>query len=327
MKPRHLISVTLLCSALLTACGGENIQVGNAVIGFDRNNWAGQPYDCPQHSLAWSDVNDWYYQVQNMDYVDLAMSKYDLIVMDSEPTTPLNSNVIDRIRCDGDGEKLVLAYLPIGKAEEFRNYWQSDWTFDDPSWLAEPNGGWPGEYIVRYWDPDWKDIILGSPESRLDVILDAGFDGVVLDGVDVYQSFVEENPSAIADMHSFVNEIRDYAIANSGNSDFGIFVQNTEELINEPSIDWAGNLTGIIKLSHFYAPVDQPVESTLSNWYIEQLSHWTAAGKIVLSIDYATSAQNIANVFSAAAERGYVALTVPSRDLDRLDTPQGYEPD
>jgi uncharacterized protein (TIGR01370 family) len=168
---------------------------------------------------------------------------------------------------------------------------------------------------------------MGSPDSRLDTILAAGFDGVVLDGVDVYQSFVEENPSAIADLHQFVTEIRDYSIAQTGNSDFGIFVQNTEELINEASVNWIENLTGIIKISHFYAPVDRAVETQLGNWYLERLSEWTAAGKKVLTVDYSTNPQNIANVFSAGAERGYTSLVVPTRELDRLVTPQGYEPD
>ncbi len=327
MNSKYLISIAFLCGAMLAGCGGAEKLPSSGVIAFDRDNWANQPYVCPQHSLTWNDVNDWYYQLQNMDYADLADTRYDLIVMDSEPNTPLNRNVIDRIRCAGDGEKLVLAYLPIGKAEDFRSYWQSDWTFGNPSWLAAPNGGWPGEFIVRYWDEDWKDIIMGSPESRLDVILAAGFDGIVLDGVDVYQSFVEENPSAIADMDAFVTEIRDYAVTETGNNDFGIFVQNTEELINESSIDWTNNLTGIIKLAHYYAPVDQPVETQLSNWYTEQLSLWTAASKIVLSVDYATTAQNVADVFSKAAEFGYVALTVPNQQFDRIVVPNGYEPD
>jgi len=327
MNSRCLISTAVLCSSLIAGCDSGDVGTSNEVVAFDRFNWASKAYECPQHTLTWDDVNDWYYQLQNMDYADLAETRYDLIVMDSEPSSPLNSNVIDRIRCDGNGEKLVLAYLPIGKAEDFRNYWQDDWTFGNPSWLASPNGGWPGEFIVRYWDQDWQQIIMGSPDSRLDTIVAAGFDGVVLDGVDVYQSFLEENPSAIADLHQFVADIRDYAITASGNPNFGIFVQNTEELINEPSVDWLENLTGIIKISHFYAPVDQAVETTLSNWYIEQLSQWNAAGKKVLSVDYATNAQNIANVFSAGAERGYASLVVPTRELDRLIIPQGYEPD
>lgn len=327
MNFRHLISIVFFCSTLLTACDSSQNVSTKAVVGVDRNNWANQPYTCPTHSLTWSDVNDWHYQLQFMDYSSIASTKYDLVVMDSEPSVPLNSNVIDRIRCAGDGEKLVMAYLPIGKAENFRKYWQTEWTFNNPSWIATPYDDWPGEYLVRYWEPDWKRIIMGAPESRLDAIIAAGFDGVVLDGVDLYQRSIDENPNALSDMHQFINEIHAYAVTNSGNSNFGVFVQNTEELINEPSLDWTANLTGIVKPSHFYAPVDQPISTALSDQYTELLSNWTAANKLVLTLDYATNPANIDKVYSAAAQRGYIALTVPTLELDKLQIPQGYEPD
>ena len=93
----------------------------NGVVGIDSENWRTSTYTCPSHSLSWNDVNDWYYQLQYMDYFDLSRTQYDLLVIDPDPAIPLNRNVLDRIRCDGNGEKLVLAYLPIGKAENFRS--------------------------------------------------------------------------------------------------------------------------------------------------------------------------------------------------------------
>lgn len=326
MISKCLLPAVVLGSVMLNACGSADINSNN-VISFDRNNWAEQEYVCPEHSLEWNQVNDWHYQLQFMDYVALSETRHDLIVIDSEPREPLNRNIIDRIRCAGDGEKLVLAYLPIGKAESYRNYWQSNWTLGNPSWIAARNEGWVDEYVVRYWEPEWKSIIMGSPESRLDVILEAGFDGVALDGVDLYQLFLEENPSAIIDMHTFISEIKSYADARTADRSFGIFVINSERLIDEPSVDWTGNLTGIIKSSHYFAPVDQPVDSEVIDFYAAQLDKWIAANKLVLTLDYASRQANIETIYNTAAERGYIPLALPSGKHNILSVPLGFEPD
>lgn len=328
MRNLQPLLATLVITFTVVACRGDNSIQGKAgVIGIDSENWRLSSYTCPSHSIGWNDVNDWYYQLQNMNYFDLSRTQYDLLVIDPEPNTPLNKNVLDRIRCDGNGEKLVLAYLAIGKAENFRDYWQEGWQIGNPGWIAGPNPGWDGEYIVRYWDSAWKNIVFGSADSRLDSAIAAGFDGVVLDGVDVYRSFLSENPDAVADLHAFVGEIKQYAINKSDNADFGIFVQNAEELISDSSIDWATNITGLIKISHFYTPQDLPVDNALITDYEAQLQNWTAAGKPVLSVDFASTASNVARAHTLAIERGYIPLTVTSQKLDNLTIPAGYEPD
>jgi cysteinyl-tRNA synthetase len=329
MLPTFVKTVGFICAAAIVAsCSSDtDFSIRNRVVAIDSENWSQTPYTCASHSLNWQDVNDWYYQLQNMNYQQLAQSRYDLIVMDSEPRLPLNSNVIDRIRCDGDGEKLVLAYLAVGKAENFRNYWQDGWAIGSPEWIAESNAGFPGEYIVRYWDTEWQSLIFGSADSRLDKIIEAGFDGIVLDGVDAYRSFDGENENAVSDMRSFITDIRDYAIAQSGNSNFGVFVQNSEEQINNASVDWASDLTGIVKLSHWFAAVDQPVDSAQSATYEQNLGQWVDAGKVVLTVDFTTNTNNVQTVYESARELGYVPLTVPTFALDTLATPAGYEPD
>jgi cysteinyl-tRNA synthetase len=88
------------------------------------------------------------------------------------------------------GNRLVIAYMSIGEAEDYRYYWQTEWEKCPPSWLAEENlPDWPGNYKVRYWDKDWQDMIYGNDESYLKKILGAGFDGVYLDLIDAYEYF------------------------------------------------------------------------------------------------------------------------------------------
>ncbi|MFQ5795846.1 MAG: endo alpha-1,4 polygalactosaminidase [Candidatus Bipolaricaulia bacterium] len=87
------------------------------------------------------------------------------------------------------GSRLVIAYMSIGEAEDYRYYWQAEWKPNPPSWLAEENPDWPGNYKVRYWDRNWQNVIYESNDSYLKKILDAGFDGVYLDIIDAFEYF------------------------------------------------------------------------------------------------------------------------------------------
>ena len=84
--------------------------------------------------------------------------------------------------------RLVIAYLSIGEAEDYRYYWKRSWNKKYPDWIAEENGNWSGNYRVKYWSPEWKSIIKDY-QKKLDEI---GVDGYLLDTVDTYQYF-EEN--------------------------------------------------------------------------------------------------------------------------------------
>jgi len=327
MKNSALLVAGICATVLLSSCGSESTGGTGGVIAFDSADWQSRAFRCEEHNLSWNDVNDWYYQLQFMDYFELAETRYDMIVMDPEPQQPLNRNVVDRIRCSGEGEKMAVAYLSIGKAENFRSYWQSDWTVGNPEWIAAPVENFSGEYHVKYWDPEWRALILGNAESRLDRLIEAGFDGVVLDGVDGYAAFLEENPAAISDMHELIADIRSYAVTKSGNSDFGIFVQNTEELIENASVDWIGQLTGIVKISAFYAPTDARIDPELRNFYDGYLNQWVGADKKVFTVDFARQVNNIDQAYDESALRGYIPLTVTSFGLDNLTVAPGHEPD
>ena len=81
--------------------------------------------------------------------------------------------------------------MSIGQAEDYRYYWQTDWLGGDPTWLGIEDDNWQGNYYVKYWDGDWKNIIFGNDDAYLDKIIDAGFDGVYLDLVDAFEYFEE----------------------------------------------------------------------------------------------------------------------------------------
>ncbi|MBB4264496.1 hypothetical protein [Roseospira visakhapatnamensis] len=77
--------------------------------------------------------------------------------------------------------RMVLATFNVALAREDTYYWQPKWRLGDPRWLSATVRDRPGAYFTEYWDPDWK-THLGEHFVGL---MDLGFDGVVLDGLDV----------------------------------------------------------------------------------------------------------------------------------------------
>lgn len=126
---------------------------------------------------------------------NLSKADYDLIVIDAffKDGTWLTKKDINRLKQKTNGEKrLVISYLSIGEAEEYRYYWKELWLKYKPDWLAEENPNWGGNYKVRYWDEEWQQIIYGSKSAYLDNIIDIGFDGAYLDIIDAFQYFEEK---------------------------------------------------------------------------------------------------------------------------------------
>ena len=107
----------------------------------------------------------------------LAATNYDLLVVDlyygDRPLTPAETARL-KVKANG-GKRLLLSYMSVGEAADYRPYWKAEWNTERPHWLAEPNPEWPGSYKARYWSKEWHDILYGSPDAYLDMIMAAGF--------------------------------------------------------------------------------------------------------------------------------------------------------
>ncbi len=123
----------------------------------------------------------------------LAATDYDLIIMDAFfGDTLLTAADIGPLKTKhGGGRRIVVAYMSIGEAEDYRYYWKENWSENPPDWLGDENPDWPGNYKVYYWDASWQAVICGAGDSYLQRILAAGFDGVYLDLIDAYEYFEE----------------------------------------------------------------------------------------------------------------------------------------
>lgn len=122
----------------------------------------------------------------------LAATNYDLLIMDlffndGAAFTPVELNQLKN-KANG-AKRLVVAYMSIGEAENYRYYWQTDWDQNKPSWIGAENPDWAGNFKVEYWRPEWQHIIFGNDNSYLKKIADAGFDGTYLDIIDAYEYY------------------------------------------------------------------------------------------------------------------------------------------
>lgn len=120
-------------------------------------------------------------------------TNYDLVFIDlyydGEPLTRTDVNSLKKKK--NGATRMVCAYLSVGEAEDYREYWKPAWDNEEtrPSWICEENEDWEGNYKVKYWSQSWRSILYGSSSGYLDRILNAGFDGAYLDVVDAYEYF------------------------------------------------------------------------------------------------------------------------------------------
>ena len=122
------------------------------------------------------------------DFIEaVCATNYDLVIMDLFLNEEeFSADEIEQLRNKANGGKrMVIAYMSIGEAEDYRYYWQAEWKRGNPSWLDKENPKWKGNYKVKYWNAEWQEIIF----DYLSRITNAGFDGVYLDIIDAFEYY------------------------------------------------------------------------------------------------------------------------------------------
>ncbi|HEX6426103.1 MAG TPA: endo alpha-1,4 polygalactosaminidase [Niastella sp.] len=124
------------------------------------------------------------------EYLDaLRATNFDVFILDgffNDDDSALSAAEVQSLKIKANGGKrIVLAYVAVGHAEDYRGYWNPDWLTNPPAWLhivEDPN--WEGNYPVRYWMPEWKSIVYGNNTSYIKRFTNTGFDGAYLDTYD-----------------------------------------------------------------------------------------------------------------------------------------------
>lgn len=308
-------------------------------------------------------VKSWAYQLQHADPQAIARTSYDLVVIDytrnGDPDLPLKAADVQRMKKKPDGgRRLVLAYVSIGEAEDYRFYWNSEWvetatpekpaaaavpqagapgagpsfapsageaakpdrwvSAKAPAWLGDESSTWSGNFAVKYWDINWQDLIFGKPDSFVERVLALGFDGVYLDRVDAYYEHIDEHPSAADDMVDFV--VRLAAAARAAKPGALVVPQNGEELLTRPA--YVAAIDAIAKEDLLFgSPTEAQANSPaqIAN-SLGWLSHAIVARRPVMVIEYVDQPQQVEAAHADLKQRGFIPYFGP-RALDKMTSP------
>ena len=246
-------------------------------------------------------AKSWAFQLKNLgpeEQKKIAASPFDLVVIDSEqfPDTreiPLTKDEVERMKIRPDGSRrMVIAYFSVGEAETYRYYWKPEWNKTKPSWVGKENKEWKENFLVKYWEPTWQNIVFGSPTAFADRIMAAGFDGFYIDRADAYY-YYGDTKQARDRMSDFIIKLTNYMRAKK--PDVAILVQNAEELLDRP--DYVAAIDGIAKEDLLYGIThkEEPNKKAEVDWTMNLLKPFRAKNKAVFVIEYLTRADYIAD--------------------------------
>lgn len=202
--------------------------------------------------ITLEEVKHWVYNIQHVSTAAnieaLVGSHFDMYVL--EPTRSEKNENFNMKKLVKDireyniqnyhKDPIILAYVDIGQAEEWRWYFGDDWQIGNPYWLVanDPNG-WDGNYPVAYWNPVWHNIMYKGyyGTSSVKQTLEDGFDGIYMDWVEAFSDknvitaarIQGKNPAN--EMFRLIEGIRDYA--RNFKSDYLIVAQNAPDLFQE----------------------------------------------------------------------------------------------
>ncbi len=247
--------------------------------------------------------SSWLYQLQNADPGEIAGTGYDILVIDysrnGSEEGRYAAEEMETLKTRSSGPpRTVLSYLSIGEAEDYRFYFDPSWTGgianqpsdEAPCWLGRTNPEWKGNYKVQYWSESWQQIVL----DYLDRIIDDGFDGVYLDIIDAYEYWSDEDNGegftvpegeAAAGMINLVKRIAYHARITRGITDFLIFPQNGEGILDYDTGNYLRTINGIGIEDLLYWETEK-IDPEVTAYRKEYINRITAAGKTVLAVDY-----------------------------------------
>ncbi len=259
----------------------------------------------------------------------IAQSRYDVVTIDEVTTSSLATKlpalpIVNSLHATAGADvshKIVLAYIDLGEAENYRTYWQQSWTIGSPSFIlgTDPNG-FPNNFTVNYSDPGWKSVVFGSSGALIDQAIADGFDGVFLDNVGAYNYPAVSNAdrNAQSDMVTFVAAISIYAKSKSPN--FFIVTNNGAGLTNDSRFVAAIDADSEESLFYGSSPTQQgdiPADKGTQIATLTLLQRIQAVNKPVFSIDYATSSNNAQLAYAGGAANRLIEY-VTTRALSQL---------
>lgn len=258
--------------------------------------------------VALPGVESWLCVYHDVEVADIIAADFDLVDVDPDGFSRSDVAAMQ------DSGKIVVAYISIGEAEEYRYYWDPD-----ASYLLEENPDWAGNWYVDFSSPAWQSLIIDDYIPRIKA---KGFDGLYLDTLETYH-LEEWYPSCSREtMTDFVRSISEAHRSSS----FYIIAQNGLEIATDiaAAIDGVGVEETYCRAIY----VDMlgwhvngiPQRPGVTGAYEETMDWLRDEGKLVLTLDYAILRFQVARCYERSREQGYVPY-VSTALLDEIRLP------
>ena len=306
------------------------------------------------------EVSTWMYQIQWLDeratIDELDNTQYDMLVVEPGFNFIEDKYDVDYLvpalkqKPNGD-ERILLAYIDIGQAEDYRTYWENTWVAPTATETGIPDflitidpDGWSGNYPVAYWDAAWQEIWLGT-NGIIEQIANYGFDGIYLDWVEAYdddkvrEAAVADGVNPENEMMLFIEKMRN--LGKSIKSDFLVVPQNAPYLLDanpsfytsiidalatedtwfygEGDVLWndvdAGDLSGGDRHAGDYSTTNR----------IAQSKKYLARGIPVFTVDYCASKNNANLTYINSYNNGFIPLVTRVPLTNITETPPSFD--
>ena len=199
----------------------------------------------------------------------------------------------------------VIAYINLGMAEEWRSYWKERWRRSPPRWIAEKSREWSGEYIVMFWHPAWRRILRRVLKS----IEREGYDGILLDNIDVYEYWEEKGCKAEEKLLMIIKWIK-----LTYNGKIYVNIGSGLKLIYDE--EFMKLVDGILR-EEVWASYRGVIDPEETKEILNALIYAKQRGKDVVILDYSNNERLTNAILSECAILGFKCY-IGSRDLNSL---------
>ncbi len=242
------------------------------------------------------DVIIWYDNVNESKLLELAPK---LLIVDPGEVERETIRKLQKLGTE------VIAYVNLGMAEEWRSYWKERWRRSPPRWIAEKSREWSGEYVVMFWHPAWRRILRRVLKS----IEREGYDGILLDNIDVYEYWEEKGCKAEEKLLMIIKWIK-----LTYNGKIYVNIGSGLKLIYDE--EFMKLVDGVLR-EEVWASYRGVIDPEETKEILNALIYAKQRGKDVVILDYSNDERLTNAILSECAILGFKCY-IGSRDLNSL---------
>ena len=116
-----------------------------------------------------------------------------MLILDPDAIGPVDA-------ADKQG-RLLIGYLSLGEAEEFRDYWEE---IAEEDWVLFENPNWKADHLIDPRSSAWRKLVVKTIARH---ISDFGYDGFMLDTLDTAEMLLELDQTGFAGVREGMADI------------------------------------------------------------------------------------------------------------------------